>query len=107
MRSILRLAVFVTLIHSVSAMAWGFFPVNPFVQIRPDVVSAQVYNPYYEPILCEGFAFGQTAYGQVFQARVADIIPAGQHRFAFVYTNAFTNPFRHGWAQVMCRFLRY
>ena len=106
MRSLLRLAILVTLAHSASAFAWGFFPVNPLVQIRPEVVSAQVYNPYYEPILCVGFAFGQTVRGQVFQARVADIILPGQHRFAVVHTNAFVNPFGHGWAQVMCRFLR-
>ena len=105
MRSALRLIVLVALF--ITTQAHAFFPMNPLVQIRPDVVSAQVYNPYYEPILCEGIAFGRTVYGQLLQARMADVIAPGTSRYAFVYTNAFVNPFANGWAQVMCRFLRY
>ena len=105
MRSYLRLIAIVALF--ITSQAFAFFPVNPLVQVRPDVVSTQVYNPYYEPILCEGFAFGRTASGLVLQARVADIIAPGGHRYAFVHTNAFVNPFVNGWAQIMCRFLSY
>ncbi len=99
----MRLLAALTLIFSFSAFA--FFPVNPLVQVRGNVVSAQVYNPYYEPILCEGFAFGRTYSGVVLQSRVADIIPAGGYRFAYVHTNAFLNPFVQGWAQIHCRFV--
>jgi len=105
MRSILRSLALVTMITS--GQAFAFFPVNPLVQVRPEVVSAQVYNPYYEPIACQGFAFGRTVYGQVFQAYFNDIIPPGQNRFAVVHTNAFANPFANGWADIRCRFLRW
>lgn len=93
------------LIMSFSFSAFAFFPVNPLVQVRGDVVSAQIYNPYYEPILCEGYAFGRTYSGAVIQSRVADIIPAGAHRYAYVNTNPYLNPFVQGWAQVLCRFV--
>jgi hypothetical protein len=93
------------LILSFSFSAFAFVPVNPLVQVRADVVSAQIYNPHYEAILCEGFAFGRTYSGAVIQSRVADIIPAGGYRYAYVNTNAFLNPFVQGWAQVLCRFV--
>lgn len=93
------------LILSFSFSAFAFFPVNPLVQVRSDVVSAQIYNPYYEAILCEGFAFGRTYSGAVIQSRVADIIPAGGFRYAYVNTNPYANPFIQGWAQVFCRFI--
>jgi hypothetical protein len=98
MRWLLTVALFL------SFKAQAYFPINPLVQVRGDLVSAQVYNPYYEPILCEGLAHGLTASGAVFNARIADIIPPGQNRYAFVRTNPFMNPFVNGWAQVMCRF---
>ena len=104
MRSLLRLMAIIALFSLVEAQA--FFPINPLIQVRRDVVSAQVYNPHYEPIICEGMAFGQTMYGQVFQARITDIIPPGNSRFAFVRTN-FSNPFVNGWGQVVCRFARW
>ncbi|MFP5491705.1 MAG: hypothetical protein ACLGG0_09395 [Bacteriovoracia bacterium] len=106
MRSLLRLAILVTLAHSASALAWGAFNANPFVQIRADIVSAKVYNPYYEPIQCRGFAFGRTIRGNVIRAEFNDIIPAGQHRIAYAYTFDVWNRFVQGWADVRCSFLR-
>lgn len=93
------------LLLSLSFSAHAFFPVNPLIQVRGNVVSAQIYNPYYEPILCEGLAFGRTYSGVVLQSRMADIIPAGGYRFAYVHTNPFHNPFVQGWAQIHCRFM--
>ena len=104
MRSSLRLLAFSLFV--LTANAHAVFPLNPLMTIRPDAVTAQVYNPYYEPIVCEGFAFGQTYSGHVFQARVADIIPPGGYRYAVVSTNAVLNPFVGGWAQLLCNFLR-
>ncbi len=93
------------LIFCFSFKAFAFFTVNPLVQVRSNLVSAQIYNPFYEAIICEGLAFGRTYSGAVIQARVADIIPAGGQRFAYVHTNPYLNPFVQGWAQVQCRFL--
>jgi hypothetical protein len=93
------------LILSFSFSTFAFFPLNPLVQVRSDVVSTQIYNPHYEAILCEGFAFGRTASGALIQSRVADIIPAGGFRYAYVHTNPYVNPFVQGWAQILCRFV--
>ncbi len=84
-----------------------FFPANPTIAVTPAVVTAQIYNPYYEPMACEGYAFGQTFYGQVAQARFVDIVPPGAYRFATVTANPYINRFVHGWAQINCRFLRW
>jgi hypothetical protein len=92
---------------ALSFKAHAFFTVNPLVQVRNNVVSAQVYNPYYEPIVCEGFAFGRTFSGMVFQSRIADVIAPGSHRYVYVHTNPFVNPFVNGWAQAQCRFARW
>jgi hypothetical protein len=99
----MRLAL-LTLLLSFSAHA--FFPVNPIIQVRADLVSAQVYNPYYEPIFCEGFAYGQTTTGMIWNTRMASTIWPGQSAFVFVRTNPFFQPFMNGWAQIFCRFLR-
>ncbi len=104
MKTVRLLTLFCAFCLSVSAFAQ--FNVNPLVTIRPDAVTAQVYNPYYEPILCEGIATGLTFSGVQLHSRVADIIAPGQYRFAVVTTNVLVNPFVNGWAQVLCRFLR-
>jgi hypothetical protein len=83
-----------------------FFQANPSIAVYPHMVTAQIYNPYYEAIACEGYAFGQTYWGQVAHARFADILPPGSYRFATVTAHPY-NRFVNGWAQVYCRFLRY
>ena len=105
MRSIALIAA-LSFFASTSEVKAQVFPINPLVTITAASVSAQIYNPYYEPILCEGLAFGQTFVGTVYQARVADVIPPAGYRFAVVSTNPIVNPFVNGWAQVLCRFLR-
>ena len=77
------------------------------VQVFPGRISAQVYNPYYEPIACTGQAFGITAHGLTLNAVFNEpFIPAGQSRIAVVQTNAFLSPFVNGWGSIWCRFLR-
>jgi hypothetical protein len=83
-----------------------YFTANPLLAVRPDVVSAQVYNPYYEPILCEGYAYGFTSWGNTFHAAFRDVLPPGSYRFAYVRTNAWNNAFVSGSAQIYCRFFR-
>lgn len=81
-----------------------FFPANPNVIVLPGQVSAQVYNPYFQPIICNGQVFGQTAFGQVYTAFFAEqFMPSGTSRHAFVLANGF-NPFVTGWANIHCRF---
>lgn len=100
----LFIALFLTLTTSAFAQ---FFSANPVVTVLPGQVAAQVYNPYYEPIVCNGQVFGQTARGPVFNAFFTEqLMPAGSYRFATVVTNAFT-PFIGGWANINCRFVRW
>jgi hypothetical protein len=101
----LALAFFMIL-GAVPARAQFFSP-NPTIVVLPHVVTAQVYNPYYEPIACQGYAFGRSYWGQVAQSWFADIIPPGAYRFATVTANPYNNRFVSGWAQINCRFLRY
>ena len=97
--------LFVTLIMTLMASAFAqFFSANPSVTVLPYQVTAEVYNPYYEPIVCNGQVFGQTAYGPVFNAFFSEqFMVAGSSRMAVVVTNVL-NPFVGGWANIHCRF---
>lgn len=84
-----------------------FFSANPTVTVLPFQVRAEVYNPFYEPIICNGQVFGQTAQGPVYNAFFAEqLMPVGSSRIAVVVTNGF-NPFLGGWANIHCRFARW
>jgi hypothetical protein len=91
---------------SSQVFAWNLFPVNPLIQATPFQVSAQFFNPYYEPISCSGYVHGMTVRGQNFSAVFNNLlVPGGQSRFAYVRTLP-GSPFVNGWAQVNCHFLR-
>ncbi len=84
-----------------------FFAGRVNVQVLPLQVSAQVFNPYYEPIICSGQVYGQPAYSPMLTTFFAEqFIPAGGYRFAFVQTMPH-NPFVRGWANINCRFARW
>jgi hypothetical protein len=102
-----KLSLVVMLITLTSTAFAQFFVSNPSVTVLPGQVSAQVYNPYYEPIICNGQVFGQTAAGPIYNAFFAEqFMPAGSYRYAVVSTNVF-NPFIGGWANIRCRFARW
>lgn len=92
-----------TIVLSTSAFAQWFQPrVN--VIALPLQVSAEVINPFAQPIICHGQVFGQTVHGLVYNTFfVEQFLPMGSNRFAFVNTN-FTSPFITGWATINCRF---
>jgi hypothetical protein len=91
---------------SVPAFA-QYFPAQAYVTVLPGRVTAQVYNPYYEPIICNGEVLGQTFFGPVYNAYFNEqFLPAGGYRYAFVQTLP-TNHFVNGWARVFCRFARF
>ncbi len=99
----LVLALVITMTSSAFAQ---FFPAKALVTVLPGQVTAEVYNPYYEPIICNGQVFGQTAAGPVFNAFfVEQLLPAGGYRYAVVNATVF-NPFLSGWANIHCRFVR-
>ncbi len=96
---------FIALMMTLASSSFAqFFAANPNVIVLPGQVSAQVFNPYLRPIICNGQVFGQTAFGQVYSAFFAEqFMPAGTYRQAFVLANGF-NPFVTGWANIHCRF---
>jgi hypothetical protein len=98
--------LFVMALFSGSALA-QYFPAQAYVTVLPGQVTVQVYNPHYEPIICNGQVFGQLATGPVLNSFFTEqFMPAGNYRFAYVHTNAF-NPFVNGWANIHCRFARW
>lgn len=98
--------IVLTLTLSTSAFA-QFFPASAQVAVLPGQVSAQVANPYYEPIICSGFVFGQTAQGAVYNTFFAQqLMVAGTFRYAYVVTHPY-NPFVGGWTNIQCRFARW
>lgn len=91
------------LAFSTGALA-QWFPATVYVTVLPGQVTAQVQNPFPQPIICNGQVFGQTVHGPVFNAFFAEqIMPAGSFRYAFVHTNGFA-PFVRGWANIHCRY---
>ena len=102
----LKLAIVALLITLTSSAFAQYFMANPAITILPGRVSVEVFNPYYEPIICNGQVFGQTVAGPVYNAFFAEqFMPAGSYRYAFVSTNPY-NRFIGGWANIRCRFAR-
>ncbi len=99
-------ALVMTLALTVSASSFAYwFPATVQVSVLPGLVTAQVVNPYYQPIICAGQAFGQTSYGQVFNAYFTEqFMPAGSYRYAYVQTNVYA-PFITGWSNIVCRYV--
>ena len=100
------LFVTLALFLSTSALA-QFFPARMQVFVHPAQVIAQVYNPFHQPIVCNGQLFGQTAGGPVFNTFLFDqVLPPGTVRFAQLMGNPY-NPYVGGWGQIYCRFLHW
>lgn len=96
------------ILASTSAIAqWypgGWFPAQARVTVLQGQVAAEVFNPHFAPIICDGQVFGQTFQGQIFTAYFGQqFLPAGGFRYAFVNTTPWA-PFVHGWTNVHCRY---
>ena len=103
----LKLSIIALIITLTSSAFAQFFMANAAVTVLPGRVSVEVFNPYYEPIICRGEVYGQTIQGPVFNAFfIEQFLPAGGFRFAFVQTTPFA-PFIGGWANIYCRFARF
>jgi hypothetical protein len=81
-----------------------WFPARVHVTVLPGQVAAQVFNPYFHPIICSGQVFGQTVNGSVFTTFFTEqLLSVGDYRFAFVQTTPYA-PFLHGWTNLYCRY---
>jgi hypothetical protein len=106
MKSKLLIVLFFMISFSFPVKA-HWFPAHINVMVLPGQVSAEVYNPFYEPIICNGQVYGQTMYGGTLTVFfIEQFLPMGSNRFAFVQTTPF-NPFIGGWANIHCRFVRF
>lgn len=91
------------IVFATSAFA-QWFPSNPRVSVLPGQVSAEVFNPYAAPIICNGQVFGRTIQGQVFTSYfIEQLLLVGGYRYALVQTTPYA-PFVAGWANINCRF---
>lgn len=98
------LIVAALMVFAGSTFAQAWFPARYQVTVLPGQVSAQIVNPYIQPIICSGQVFGQVTTGQVFTTYfVEQFLPAGGYRYAFVQTTPYL-PFVTGWANLNCRF---
>jgi hypothetical protein len=80
-----------------------WFPAHVQVTVLPGQVSAQVFNPFFQPVICSGQVFGRVTNGQIFTTFFAEqFMPVGGYRFAFVQTTPYL-PFVNGWANISCR----
>lgn len=82
-----------------SAKAWW---AEARVYTDATVVTAEAYNGLPGPIVCSGRVYGQTYYGAVANAYLANtVVPPGLSVYVYVYTNP-ANPFVSGWAEIWC-----
>jgi hypothetical protein len=99
----LIIAGILTLFTSSAFAQW--FPGQVQVSVLPGQVAFQVFNPHFQPIVCNGQVFGQTMYGQIFSSGFfQQLLPAGAFRYAYVNAIPFA-PFSHGWANIQCYFV--
>ena len=97
----LIIAILLVLTTGASAQ---WFPAQVNVVVLPGQIAAEVINPYYQPLICQGQVFGQTSLGPVYTTYfVEQFLPFGSNRYAYVQTTLFA-PFIRGWANIFCRF---
>jgi hypothetical protein len=100
----LKAFIVLSLLTATTAFA-QFFPARVEVVVLPGQIAAQVTNPFFQPIICNGQVFGQVTSGAVFTTYFAEqFMPVGSYRFAYVTTTPFL-PFVNGWANIHCRHL--
>jgi hypothetical protein len=98
----LKALVFICLLSASSAFA-QWIPAQVSVNVRPGIITAQVMNPYYFPIICSGQVFGRTYNGQVATASFFNqYLFQGGYSFAYVQAGYF-GQFVNGWANAHCR----
>lgn len=85
--------------------AFAFCPQMSFF-VNRQVATARVMNASYRPMVCSGYAFGQTYSGLVLNSWFNNMyIAPGMYADAYVYSNYY-DPFARAWAQVDCQFLQ-
>lgn len=98
----LKAILFVALLTSTTAFA-QFFPARVGVTVLPGLVTAQVVNPFFQPVVCSGQVFGQLSNGAVVNSFFFEqILGVGDYRYAYV--NSAYLPFVNAWTNINCRY---
>ncbi len=83
--------------------AFAFYPQMSFF-VNREVATTRVWNTSFRPIVCSGYAFGQTYRGVVLNSWFNQLyILPGVYADTYVYTNYY-DPFMRAWAQVDCQY---
>lgn len=95
--------VFATLSAAHAYYPPRYAPVQAHVSFNQYQVSATVINNQYRPIICSGYAYGRTFYGNVFNSYMNNVVVyPGNHAQVFVY-NYNSNGFVNAWSDIRCR----
>lgn len=95
---ILAGAVFLTL----SSSAFAFIPQIHFY-VNREVAVSRVWNTTNLPMVCNGYAYGQTYRGVVLNSWVNNlVINPGVYAEVYVHSN-FYDPMAQAWAQIDCQ----
>jgi|GEM_PF-907249 hypothetical protein len=79
-----------------------YAPVQAQVSFTNFQVSATVINRFYRPIICSGYAYGQTFYGNVFNSYMNNVVVyPGNYAQVYVY-NYNSNRFVNAWSNIRC-----
>jgi hypothetical protein len=85
------------------SQSFAFYPQMSFF-VNREVATVQVWNTGYQPMVCSGYAFGQTYSGMVLNSWFSSLyIMPGMYANAYVYSNYY-DPFARAWAQVDCQY---
>ena len=98
-KMLLSFVAFVTLTSS----AFAFAPGMSFFVDR-EIATARVWNAGHRPIVCNGYAYGQTFSGVVLNSYVNNLV-IYPNRLVDIYVHSnFYDPFTTAWANIDCQF---
>lgn len=98
----MKTIVFLGILSVMSSSALAQFFANAQIRIHPTIITATVHNFWGRPVVCSGKVEGITFNGIPVTSWFNNIIPAGQFRNAYVYTNSY-NPFINATSNIFCR----
>ncbi len=98
-----KLFISLALLTVTLSNAFAFYPEMSFF-VNREVAVARVWNRNFQPMVCSGYAFGQTYSGVVLNSWFNSLyVMPGMYADAYVYSN-FYDPFIRSWAQVDCQY---
>lgn len=92
-------------VQEASAYIHNGWQANAHISVTQFRATATVVNNSHRPIMCSGYVYGRTYYGNTMNAWMnRQVIYPRQHANVYVYTN-YSQPFVNAWADIRCRYL--